>query len=93
MVAELIVLFLETSKELVQNIRTSIKSRDLEKLSNSAHSLKSSAGTLGAKKLSETCHQLEVLGEGRLPLNDLDQLSEQFEQRLLEATRALEKYK
>ncbi len=57
----LIKLFNETTIESANQIKTAVSSRDLQSLSDAAHSLKSSAANLGALKLAKICLDLEKL--------------------------------
>jgi CheY-like chemotaxis protein/HPt (histidine-containing phosphotransfer) domain-containing protein len=58
---EVIDIYLETSPELFQNIRTAVVDADLMALRPAAHSLKSISGTLGAFILYDLCQQLETM--------------------------------
>ena len=75
MVVELIELFLEDTPGLLAEMRLGVADGDREKLRRAAHSLKSSAATLGLSALSALCQGLENLGR-----------SDQFE----EATERIE---
>lgn len=57
----LVSVFSETGKRHVQNICHCADIPDWEKLSREAHSLKSSAGSLGADEMSALCVKLEKM--------------------------------
>src|SRR5262249_48656000 len=52
--------FLETAPAIVAAIHENCASDDPEALWRAAHSLKSSAGALGAKQLSQRCGEIEI---------------------------------
>lgn len=61
MVAELITVFLEDTPKLVANMETAIAKNDVSGWEYAAHTLKASAGSLGASRLSALCLELEKL--------------------------------
>lgn len=69
--------FLDSAPPLVQKIDEALTAGDPEALRNASHALKSSSGNVGARRLSETCRQLEACArENRLC--DTDTLSKEF---------------
>ncbi|SEK31509.1 ATP-binding protein [Ectothiorhodospira marina] len=69
--------FLDSAHPLVQKIDEALTAGDPEALRNASHALKSSSGNVGARRLSETCRQLEACArENRLC--DTDTLSKEF---------------
>ena len=56
---EIITLFLETGTEKIEAIKEAISRADMNKLEFQAHALKSSAGNIGAVRLSELATELE----------------------------------
>jgi HPt (histidine-containing phosphotransfer) domain-containing protein len=66
-VAELVGLFVSTAAERRAALDEAFASGDSVRVSREAHSLKSSAGNIGALALSKLCQSLEYLGAaGRL---------------------------
>lgn len=56
---KMIDLFLENGPERIQSVRSGIESGDFGTAERAAHSLKSSAGNLGANRLQELARQME----------------------------------
>jgi HPt (histidine-containing phosphotransfer) domain-containing protein len=56
---ELASLYLDNAQSLLSDIRASWQAQDLELLERSAHTLKSSSGTVAATPLSMVCRELE----------------------------------
>lgn len=56
---EITKLFLETAPEIIQAAKDGLEENDLLKVNRAVHSLKSSAGNIGALRLSEMCLDLE----------------------------------
>jgi HPt (histidine-containing phosphotransfer) domain-containing protein len=59
-VAEMAALFLEEAAKQVAELRRAHGAKDWKMVSRTAHSLKSSAATLGLMQLSSTCRELEL---------------------------------
>ena len=59
---EAVELYLETAPERLENIRIALDKADAAELKDSAHSLKSISGTLGAIALYRICQELETIG-------------------------------
>jgi PAS domain S-box-containing protein len=57
---------LEDSLNLVEQMRTALAAGDSVTLAHAAHSLKSSAGSFGAVRLSQRCAALEQASKGRI---------------------------
>lgn len=88
---ELIQLFLDTTKEYIKVLRTSVANRDLGTVSHIAHSFKSSAANLGALKLAEYCYDLEKIGNGDSGPEQIEKVFQQIEIAHQEAMTELEK--
>lgn len=65
LLAELNIVFIRTSEELIKDIHKAISTNDSTLLQEKAHSLKSSSGNMGALQLSEICMQLEKIGHSK----------------------------
>jgi len=88
----MIELFLELGPGRTRDIRLGLESGALEKVERAAHSLKSSAGNLGAHELRATAHRLEAEAAGGEGPDALQQTSERlFEayERTVEVLRRL----
>lgn len=67
LVREVLGLFLRETPERLMRMGTALAQSDLQETRNVAHSLKSSAGNIGATRVAELCRQLEAAAEdGRL---------------------------
>lgn len=64
LLGELAVLFLETVPEAIAEMQEASAGGDPEKLWRSAHSTKSSCGTLGALELMNIALEIETIGKG-----------------------------
>jgi signal transduction histidine kinase/CheY-like chemotaxis protein/HPt (histidine-containing phosphotransfer) domain-containing protein len=62
---ELVTLFVSRSPQVRRTLTEALEAGDLETVHRLAHSLKSSAGVLGAKPLAEACAQLEEVARER----------------------------
>jgi len=58
-IKKIVKLFLNTSKERILSLDTSLKKMDLTTLKNEAHALKSSSYRVGAYDLAKSCQNLE----------------------------------
>ena len=58
-------IFLDHTMDRLDQIRTGLAEEDQEAAATGAHSLKSSAGNVGAVRLQEICQEAERLAEGR----------------------------
>ena len=63
LVSELIGMFLELAPGKIAEVATGAQTGDMETVERAAHSLKSSAGNLGAVALQELCARIEALAE------------------------------
>lgn len=61
---DILSVFLDETESLVVRIKNQIDTNDLDGVSMTAHTLKSSTKTLGADRLSDICAQIEALPEG-----------------------------
>ncbi|WP_374031353.1 response regulator [Bdellovibrio bacteriovorus] len=78
----------QTGPVLLHEIREGIEARNLEKISDAAHALKSSAATLGAKQVSELCQKLEDLQD----FTEAEFLLKQTERKFFESLSELKTY-
>lgn len=62
---ELLDLFLEDARGQLENLRRASAQGDLALLERTAHTLKSSSASVGARRLSRLCSELEQLGRSR----------------------------
>lgn len=66
--AELIPVFIESTREILQQLKTAFDQQDIESFTRQAHSLKSSSANLGGLILSEIGAELEKAGHlGQFP--------------------------
>ena len=65
-IAEIAQLFLEEAGKSVEEMRLACEQANWLKVGHLAHSMKSSAATLGLMRLSEACRDLERAGQGPL---------------------------
>lgn len=65
---QLIALYLEDSKSLVEKIREAIKSDDMERVRKAIHSMKGISSNLGAARFSQLCWQVEHSIRSNTPL-------------------------
>lgn len=82
-------LFLIHSPQVLSRLKSALERQDRRALSREAHSLKSSAATLGATTLSRSCAELEKEGAGELPAKALEAMLKSIEFQYLEVERAL----
>jgi HPt (histidine-containing phosphotransfer) domain-containing protein len=68
--AELIPVFIESTNEILQQLKTDYDQQDIESFTRQAHSLKSSSANLGGFMLSEISAELEKAGhQGQFPVS------------------------
>lgn len=60
---ELIDAFLDDAPTMIQNMRTALKTKDVESFRRNAHSFKSNANTFGAIELGVLAKELEFMGK------------------------------
>lgn len=66
--AELIPVFIKSTHEILEQLKTAFDQQDIESFTRQAHSLKSSSANLGGLILSEIGAELEKAGhQGQLP--------------------------
>ncbi|MFQ6678484.1 MAG: Hpt domain-containing protein [Fidelibacterota bacterium] len=75
LVVKMINLFLENIPQKINIMEQAVRDSDYKSLEMAAHSLKSSAGNLGARKLQQTANEIEVLAQEKSKPS-LDQLIE-----------------
>lgn len=61
---DILTVFLDETESLISRIKEQIESDDIEGMSMTAHTLKSSTKTLGANQLSNICAELEDFSSG-----------------------------
>lgn len=97
LLVDLIEMFLADAPAKVTAIRQGLAKRDLHQVELAAHSLKGSAGNLGATLVQQVCDQLQRMARSQDKVNEVEtlvrQLSHPFEQALgeLKALLALHK--
>lgn len=64
---ELIDTFLGEAPRLIETMREGLAKNNARELNRAAHSLKSTAATFGAMRLSQMCRDLEELGARAVP--------------------------
>jgi two-component system, sensor histidine kinase and response regulator len=65
LVKRIMQVYLDTSGEIVLQVEQAVSAEDAEMLRRAAHSLKSSSANVGAARLSELFHRLEMMGRER----------------------------
>jgi HPt (histidine-containing phosphotransfer) domain-containing protein len=60
---DLLEVFLKDARTRLELVRAALAAGDAQALANEAHSLKGSAGTMGARHLQGLCRRLESLGK------------------------------
>jgi histidine phosphotransfer protein HptB len=88
LIPDLVSTFLADTPSRLDAMLTAARTADAPALERSAHSLKSSAGNLGAKMLAESCRQLE--NKGRVgDLSDVESLVIRAKNEFVAASDAL----
>jgi PAS domain S-box-containing protein len=87
-VQELVNLFVTTFPEKIESLKTFLVSKEYGKINKEAHSMKSSAGNLGAKHLSKLCNELEDFHDWESP-NRAQNLIEKIEAEFESVSNAL----
>ncbi len=85
---DLVEMFLEDAPNRVRSILEAARSADLEEVERAAHSLKGSAGNLGAKQLQDVAELLQVAGR-KADAASIDRLLEPLETCFRDADVAL----
>jgi HPt (histidine-containing phosphotransfer) domain-containing protein len=86
---DLINLFLGDGPAKIQSVLQGLAGQDLDQVERAAHSLKGSAGNLGARLLQNTCEQLQLAARGSR-LAEVRQLAPALETQFRDARAALE---
>ncbi|MDL1968901.1 MAG: response regulator [Deltaproteobacteria bacterium] len=81
--------FLKNNKESANKIRDAFNRKDRESLVQLAHSLKGSAGNIGADKLYKVAHELETAGREKAPTSALLETVETALNQVLESLQML----
>lgn len=78
--ADIVRTFLQSAEDLLREAREGVERSDARVVARVAHTLKSSAGTLGAMRLSELARDLEtsLAGGGHATREAVDALAEEF---------------
>ena len=76
--AQVIGVYLEDSPVMIEELKQALQRGDIEVLTETAHSLKSSSANLGVSRLSSLCKELELWGKKGSP-EDLAALVEQID--------------
>lgn len=87
----MMVLFQEQSSQLMGEIDNAIQQQDAQKLERSAHTLKSSANSIGAFALAEIAQQLETIGHDRV-LNEAEGIFNLLKQAVTKLDPAIGKF-
>lgn len=87
-VARVVTSYFETSPDIVDRIRSAVRSQNAAELRAAAHRLKSSSAQLGAMAVSADCRELEQMGE-RQDLTHADEVAARLEQHYATACIAL----
>jgi HPt (histidine-containing phosphotransfer) domain-containing protein len=91
LVRQMIELYLTNGPERVQLLADGAASGDAERVQRAAHTMKSSAGNLGAVRLQHTADEIETLAAaGTIDHELVARLVQQFEQSVTELRNALE---
>ena len=85
---DLINLFLGDGPAKIQSVLQGLASQDFDQVERAAHSLKGSAGNLGARLLQNTCEQLQLAARGSR-LSEARQLAPALETHFRDARAAL----
>ena len=89
LVAELVDLYLEDSRQRLAEARSAFESGEVETVFRTAHALKSSSANMGAREFSRICANVEALeqaGDQALEASHMDQMTALY----AEVERALE---
>jgi PAS domain S-box-containing protein len=78
-VVRVVTSYLETSPDIVDRIRSAVRSQNATELRAAAHRLKSSSAQLGAMAVSAVCRELEQMGE-RQDFTHVDEVAARLEQ-------------
>ncbi|MDH5740349.1 MAG: ATP-binding protein [Nitrospira sp.] len=87
--ARIVSQYVETSREIVDQIRRAVASKDAAVLRASAHRLKSSSAQLGASALAADCRELEMMGASQ-EFDRAGEVLNQFNQHYEAACAALQ---
>ena len=89
LLTDLIQMFLEDSPSKLAMIRAGLTSGDVEQIEKAAHSMKGSAGNLGATNVQEICDRLQHVSRGSMPETEISMLVQQLEAPYANAVREL----
>jgi len=86
---DILIKFLESNKDTISNIRSAFESEDWESLMQISHSLKGSAGSIGADRLYKATQELEIAGREGAPTSALLETAESALNQVLESLQSL----
>lgn len=81
-VKEMVVIFLQSSTELLQDISTGLTLQDFEKISKAAHKLKPSLDIFGIDDMYDTIREIELNARNKTNPDLIKQRIDQLENRL-----------
>ena len=84
LLAELVDIFRQESPRLLSEIRQAMAARDMKGLERTAHTLRGSVGSFGARAAAQAAHLLEVAGRDGVPATDAQYLELERELRRLD---------
>jgi signal transduction histidine kinase/CheY-like chemotaxis protein/HPt (histidine-containing phosphotransfer) domain-containing protein len=85
LVADVVHTYVDSSSELLADLRAAVADQNAEGVAQSAHALKSSSANVGALPLATLCRELEAMGRE----DDLSGAKDLFESLLIEYQRAI----
>ncbi len=86
---DILIKFLGSNKDTISNIRSAFESEDWESLMQISHSLKGSAGSIGADRLYKAAQELETAGREGAPTSALLETVETALNQVLESLQML----
>jgi HPt (histidine-containing phosphotransfer) domain-containing protein len=87
--SEFVRMFISEAPDLVKKIEAAYSERDIEKLGQSAHYLRSACLALGAGQLADTCHRIEFLKHEQIKPESIDVALDELRHRVRDALYAL----
>lgn len=86
LLADVVGAYWESSKALIEDLRSAVEEADAEAVRQAAHALKSGSRNVGARLLAEMCEELEMMGRAR----DLEGVKDRCERVCAEHRRVLD---
>ena len=88
---DLITMYLDLGPERIAAMRAAVSAGDAAGVERSAHTMKSTAGNLGAVQLQQTAQQMETMAaEGEIDVAIAQKLEAQYDQTMAALRRILE---